>query len=109
MSRSLKTVTSELVLTLKWISRNSILNTVLVHAKTTTPKKHKVEAMKLTAIYRVVVEHELHLFQFYKLADAAVTYREIIQQLQGLRNYLLTAAPVFQVGYATNATLKHVC
>ena len=65
--------------------------------------------MKLTAIYRVVVEHELHLFQFYKLADAAVTYREIIQQLQGLRNYLLTAAPVFQVGYATNATLKHVC
>jgi len=38
------------------------------------PKKHKVEVMKLTDIYRVVVEHELHLFQFYKLADAAVTY-----------------------------------
>jgi len=73
------------------------------------PKKHKVEVMKLTAIYRVVVEHELHLFQFYKLADAAVTYWEIIQQLQGLWNYLLTAAPVFQVGYATIATLKHVC
>jgi len=62
MSRSLMTVARDLVLTLKWISRNSILNRILVHAKTRTPKKHRVEAMKVTAIYRVVVEHELHLF-----------------------------------------------
>lgn len=109
MSESLKTVASELVLTLQWTSRNNILSRILVHGKTTTPKKQKVEPNKLTTIYRVVVEHELHLLQFYKLADTAVAYREIIQQLQGLRNYLLTAAPVFQVGYATISTLKCVC
>jgi hypothetical protein len=38
------------------------------------PQKQKAEAMMLTTIYRVVVEHELHLFQFYKLADTAVAY-----------------------------------
>jgi hypothetical protein len=34
-----KTVASELVLTLQWISRNSILSRILVQGKTTTPKK----------------------------------------------------------------------
>lgn len=40
-----------------------------------------MEVSKAIIIYRMVVQHELHLLQFDKLADTAIAHWKVIQQL----------------------------
>lgn len=56
----------------------------------------------LCSTHRVVIEHELDCVQLDQLADTAVAYGQVTQQLQRFGDDGLTAAPILQIGDSGN-------
>ena len=63
----------------------------------------------LCSTHRVVIEHELDCVQLDQLADTAVAYGQVTEQLQRLGDDGLTAAPVLQVGDSGNTDTILLC
>lgn len=50
--------------------------------------------------HSMIIEHELNLLQFDQLADTVVAYGQVREESQCSSQYLLTVAPILQVGNA---------